>query len=129
MPPPLLYPLEPLMSAAESFSQAQCFAALGLADVNAGTWAGSRGWSNEPGTLFDAVNPSTGQRLAQVRAATAVDYEHVLADAVVAAQAWREVPAPKRGEGRAAHGRGTARAQVGPRESRFAGKRQDQGRG
>jgi aldehyde dehydrogenase (NAD+) len=86
------------MSAAESFSQAQCFAALGLADVNAGTWAGSRGWSSEPGTLFDAVNPSTGQRLAQVRAATAADYEHVLADAVVAAQAWREVPAPKRGE-------------------------------
>jgi aldehyde dehydrogenase (NAD+) len=88
-----LQPSAPELSAAHA-----CFAALGLAAVNVGTWSGSRGWSSEAGTLFDAVNPATGQRLAQVRAATAADYEHVLADAVGAAHAWRQVPAPKRGE-------------------------------
>jgi aldehyde dehydrogenase (NAD+) len=86
------------LSPAGSSPAHECFAALGLAPVNAGTWSGSRGWSNAHGALFDAVNPSTGQRLAQVRAATAADYEQVLADAVVAARAWRQVPAPKRGE-------------------------------
>jgi len=86
------------LSPAGSSPAHECFAALGLATVNAGTWSGSRGWSNAHGALFDAVNPSTGQRLAQVRAATAADYEQVLADAVVAARAWRQVPAPKRGE-------------------------------
>ena len=73
--------------------------ALGLRDHNPGTWSGSRGWSKETtGALIDSVNPATGQRLAQIRGATAVDYEHVLSDAVRAAQQWRQVPAPKRGE-------------------------------
>jgi aldehyde dehydrogenase (NAD+) len=91
--------LSPTEMAPSGFPPAHaCFPALGLAAVNAGTWSGSHGWSNGSGALFDAVNPSTGQRLAQVRAATAADYEQVLADAVVAAQAWRQVPAPKRGE-------------------------------
>jgi aldehyde dehydrogenase (NAD+) len=85
------------MSSVETSPHA-CFAALGLGAVNSGTWVGGRGWSTEPGPLFDSVNPSTGQRLAQVRAATAADYEHVLAAAVLAAKTWREVPAPKRGE-------------------------------
>jgi aldehyde dehydrogenase (NAD+) len=73
--------------------------ALGLRDLNPGTWSGSHGWSTQTsGPLIDSVNPSTGKRLAQVRAATLQDYEHVMASAVAAAAAWRQVPAPKRGE-------------------------------
>jgi aldehyde dehydrogenase (NAD+) len=72
---------------------------LGLKDINAGTWSGSRGWSTEAhGPLIDSINPATGERLAQVRGATPADYEHVMAAAVAAAAAWRAVPAPKRGE-------------------------------
>src|SRR6266478_3640888 len=73
--------------------------ALGLRDINPGTWSGSRGWSTHTGgAIIDSINPATGQRLAQVRGATLEDYEQVMAAAVAAAAAWRLVPAPKRGE-------------------------------
>jgi aldehyde dehydrogenase (NAD+) len=73
--------------------------ALGLHDLNSGTWSGSHGWSKATtGALIESINPSTNQRLAQIRGATAEDYEHVLSAAVDAAKQWRQVPAPKRGE-------------------------------
>ena len=73
--------------------------ALGLSELNPGTWSGSHGWSEHTdGPLIDSVNPATGKRLAQVRGATLRDFEHVIAAAVTAAAAWRQVPAPKRGE-------------------------------
>src|SRR5450631_2993888 len=73
--------------------------ALGLRDINPGTWSGSHGWSKQTnGAVIDAINPATGKRLAQVRGATLEDYEQVMAAAVAAAAAWRLVPAPKRGE-------------------------------
>jgi len=72
---------------------------LGLGAVNAGAWSGSRGWSDATDVaLMDVRNPSDGTLLAQVRPASAQDYEHVLSSAVDAAAAWRDVPAPKRGE-------------------------------
>ena len=72
---------------------------LGLAAVNSGAWSGTHGWSKENGgSLINSVNPSTGQRLAQVRGATAADYEQVLASAAATSVIWRKVPAPKRGE-------------------------------
>ena len=72
---------------------------LGLKDLNAGAWSGCQGWSTDnSAALIDAINPSTGERLAQVRAASARDYEHVMQSAQAAAAAWRRVPAPKRGE-------------------------------
>jgi aldehyde dehydrogenase (NAD+) len=73
--------------------------ALGLAESNAGAWSGSHGWSSlESGPMIESMSPSTGERLARVRGATAADYERVLSSAVEAARAWRRVPAPKRGE-------------------------------
>ena len=73
--------------------------ALGLSPLNSGAWSGSGGWSQDTvGALIDSVNPSSGKRLAQVRGATAQDYERVMSDAVAAAALWRKVPAPKRGE-------------------------------
>jgi aldehyde dehydrogenase (NAD+) len=72
---------------------------LGLKDTNAGAWSGSHGWSGDTGgPMIESINPATGQRLAQVRGATAADYEIVMAAALAAAAAWRRVPAPKRGE-------------------------------
>jgi aldehyde dehydrogenase (NAD+) len=72
---------------------------LHLRALNPGTWSGLRGWSEQQsGPLIDSINPATGQRLAQVCGATLEDYEHVMTAAVDAAQQWRKVPAPKRGE-------------------------------
>ena len=73
------------------------FKELGLTSVNPGTWSGE-GWSTSEGPLFDALNPSTGAVLAQVRGATGADYERVIGSAVAAAARWRDVPAPRRGE-------------------------------
>jgi len=72
---------------------------LGLGPLNPGAWSGARGWSNATGTaLLNVSNPANGTLLAQVRPASAEDYEHVMSSALAAAAAWREVPAPKRGE-------------------------------
>ena len=47
---------------------------LGLQDINAGVWSGSKGWSTDTsGPLIESINPATGQRLAQVRGATFAD--------------------------------------------------------
>ncbi len=73
--------------------------ALGIGAVNPGSWSGTHGWSaTDSGPLLEVVNPANGEPLAQVRGATAADYERVMAGAVAAARAWRLVPAPKRGE-------------------------------
>ncbi|HEY2679174.1 MAG TPA: aldehyde dehydrogenase family protein [Steroidobacteraceae bacterium] len=73
--------------------------ALGLKNINAGAWSGTRGWSEDAtGALIDSINPATGLKLAQVRGATPADYEHVMTSALAAAAAWRRVPAPQRGE-------------------------------
>src|SRR5579859_2021720 len=72
---------------------------LGLGPLNPGAWSGLRGWSSATDeALMNVRNPANGTLLAQVRPASANDYERVITSAVAAAAAWREVPAPKRGE-------------------------------
>jgi aldehyde dehydrogenase (NAD+) len=72
---------------------------LGLGPLNPGAWSGARGWSSATdGALLNVRNPANGALLAQVRPASAEDYEHVVGAAQAAAAAWRDVPAPKRGE-------------------------------
>src|SRR5215469_9427671 len=72
---------------------------LGLGPLNPGAWSGVRGWSaTTEGALINVRNPANGTLLAQVRPASVEDYEHVMTSAVAAAAAWRDVPAPKRGE-------------------------------
>jgi aldehyde dehydrogenase (NAD+) len=74
-------------------------AELGLEAVNPGTWSGHDGWLADPAApLVESVNPATGTVLGAVRAATAADYERVMASASAVAEEWRRVPAPKRGE-------------------------------
>ena len=72
---------------------------LGLEAVNAGAWSGSKGWSSKTqGQTIDVRNPANGELLAQVRGASAEDYEQVMKSAVETAVQWGKVPAPKRGE-------------------------------
>jgi aldehyde dehydrogenase (NAD+) len=72
---------------------------LGLGPLNPGAWSGTRGWSSATdAALLNVRNPANGTLLAQVRPASAEDYEHVMSSALEAAAAWRDVPAPRRGE-------------------------------
>ncbi|HEY3786754.1 MAG TPA: aldehyde dehydrogenase family protein [Steroidobacteraceae bacterium] len=72
---------------------------LGLAGTNPGAWSGAHGWSQgRDNALVNVRNPADGTLIAQVRPASAEDYEHVLTSATQAARVWRRVPAPKRGE-------------------------------
>ncbi len=72
---------------------------LGLKATNAGAWSGTHHWSeSRDSTLINVRNPADGTLIAQLRPASAQDYENVMASAVEAAAQWRLVPAPKRGE-------------------------------
>jgi aldehyde dehydrogenase (NAD+) len=74
-------------------------ARLGLSETNPGAWSGSKGWStSQEGTLVNVRNPASGAVIAQVRPASAADYENVITSAMETATIWRTVPAPKRGE-------------------------------
>ena len=72
---------------------------LGLKASNPGAWSGTKGWSaSRDGALVTVRNPADGALIAEMRSASAADYEAVMTSAVAAAAAWRRVPAPKRGE-------------------------------
>jgi len=72
---------------------------LGLEAVNAGTWTGHDGWLDDAAApLVHSVNPATGDAIAAVRATTPAQYEQLMSSARAVADAWRRVPAPKRGE-------------------------------
>jgi aldehyde dehydrogenase (NAD+) len=71
---------------------------LGLKAVNAGTCCGPDGWiMDRTGAELVSSNPATGKPIATVRQATPAAYEAVVTAAVAAFDAWRAVPAPKRG--------------------------------
>ena len=80
-----------------SHGRAALFAELGLKARNAGACAGPQSWRGGGATLA-ARSPTDETLLAEIATATGADYDAVLASAVAAAQAWRDVPAPKRGE-------------------------------
>lgn len=71
---------------------------LNIKSVNPGAFSG-HGWHsvNHAHTL-ESFNPSTGNKIAEIATCTMDDYEQVMQRAEQAAQAWRKVPAPKRGE-------------------------------
>ncbi|HAT1774072.1 aldehyde dehydrogenase family protein [Legionella pneumophila] len=71
---------------------------LNIKSVNPGAFSG-HGWHsvNHVHTL-ESFNPSTGNKIAEIATCTMDDYEQVMQRAEQAAQAWRKVPAPKRGE-------------------------------
>jgi len=72
---------------------------LGLTAENPGACFGPGVWSTttDAGSI-DSINSATGEVIARVHAASQADYERILDQAVETARAWRQVPAPHRGE-------------------------------
>jgi aldehyde dehydrogenase (NAD+) len=68
---------------------------LSLKSTNAGVFAGS--WGGR-GAVLEKYSPIDGSRLGRVKQATPADYEATVTAAHQAFLAWRDVPAPKRGE-------------------------------
>ena len=72
---------------------------LGLAVVNPGACSGPDGWSGlREDDLLESINPANGAVIARIAATGEEEYGRVMAAAETAAQAWREVPAPRRGD-------------------------------
>lgn len=72
---------------------------LGIQAVNSGGSTGNGWWSGRnDGTLLPSINPSTGEQIAGVYPCSAEDYQRIVKESLEAFQAWRIVPAPKRGE-------------------------------
>jgi aldehyde dehydrogenase (NAD+) len=73
--------------------------ALNLGDSHSGTYLGRGEWSKtvDAGTI-ESLNPATNEVLAKVHASSAQDYETIVARAQAAFEAWRNTPAPRRGE-------------------------------
>src|SRR5690242_3397160 len=72
-------------------------ARLGLKLHNAGACAAPADWRGS-GPNLASVSTSDESVIANTATASAGDCDAVLASAAAAARAWREVPAPKRGE-------------------------------
>ncbi len=76
---------------------ADILAALGLAEVSSGVFAGE--WVDAPtGGEVVSVAPSTGQPIGRVLAASPAEYDAAVDAAARAFETWRTVPAPRRGE-------------------------------
>lgn len=69
---------------------------LGLSETNSGVYAG--GWLSGEGGDLEVLNPSTGETLAIVRQASSDEYDRVVGTSTEAFEAWRMLPAPRRGE-------------------------------
>src|SRR5258705_11818617 len=68
----------------------------GIRATNSGASSGE--WLDPHGPELVSTNPATGDPIARVRQATAVDYEMVVTAATRTFDKWRVVPAPRRGE-------------------------------
>jgi aldehyde dehydrogenase (NAD+) len=74
----------------------ELFTRLGLNDIRCGAFADD--WIATSGPVIESHNPATNEILARVPTATRADYERVIAAAQTSFLAWRNVPAPQRGE-------------------------------
>ncbi len=70
---------------------------LQISAVNPGTCLGPDGWIDSGGEAITSFNPTTGEPIAQVIAASAESYDQAVVSAESAFQTWRTMPAPKRG--------------------------------
>ncbi|MEW5987834.1 MAG: aldehyde dehydrogenase family protein [Chloroflexota bacterium] len=71
---------------------------LHIAGLNPGACHGPAGWLDSQGPLLTSYNPTTGEPIAQVTQATAATCNQVINQAQASFQAWRETPAPRRGQ-------------------------------
>ena len=73
--------------------------ALGLSGSESGTYLGNDEWSStRDAGVLEPVNPTDGEVLGQVHAASEADYEKIVERAQAAFKTWRTTPAPLRGE-------------------------------
>ena len=86
------------MSGAQVIDVAALLRELGIEARNPGACMGGVWTSSRAGTTIEVRNPSSGELLAMVDPATGDDYEALMQRAVNVAAAWREIPAPRRGE-------------------------------
>jgi aldehyde dehydrogenase (NAD+) len=80
-----------------SIDRGALLARLGLESENPGACAGPKSWRGGGASLI-SHSPADGSPIASVRGASLENLDAVIGAAVAAAGAWREVPAPKRGE-------------------------------
>lgn len=71
---------------------------LQIDEVNAGACWGPDAWLSGQGDRLVSYNPATGEAIASVVQATAVEYEAVVSAAQQAFVSWRTTPAPRRGQ-------------------------------
>tara|TARA_R110002096_G_scaffold161007_5_gene327419 strand:+ start:11534 stop:13051 length:1518 start_codon:yes stop_codon:yes gene_type:complete len=71
---------------------------LGLSEINDGTWFGAASSRDESTGIIESINPATNELIASVRSTSAAEYEQIVAQAAESFKAWRQVPAPVRGE-------------------------------
>ncbi|MFN2334307.1 MAG: aldehyde dehydrogenase family protein [Wenzhouxiangellaceae bacterium] len=72
---------------------------LGLGADNPGACFGPGHWSTTTDSgVIESINPATGKIIARVHSASEQDYERLLEQTLETARAWRQVPAPQRGE-------------------------------
>ncbi len=74
----------------------QVLSGLGITDLESAALAGD--WLETTGDVVQSIDPATGQPLGQIRLADADDYERVVQVTQEAFKAWRQWPAPRRGE-------------------------------
>jgi len=72
---------------------------LGIKDFNPGAYFGNNEWSStQDKGIIESFNPANGELIGSVYGASEADYERIMETAQSAFEAWREVPAPQRGE-------------------------------
>ncbi|WP_270088549.1 L-piperidine-6-carboxylate dehydrogenase [Sphingobacterium sp. SYP-B4668] len=69
---------------------------LGIKEENPGTSTGANWFAS--GELITSFSPVDGKEIAKVTSTTYTEYEDVIQTATTAAQLWKDIPAPKRGE-------------------------------
>ncbi len=73
---------------------------LGIQSENFGASCGDGGWvaAGVLGPILASYNPSTGDKIAEVKTCSETQYDLVVAKSLAAFYQWRQMPAPKRGE-------------------------------
>ena len=71
---------------------------LNIEALNAGACTGYDGWIHGEGPILTSYNPTTNEPIAGVRQATPEVYDRVIDHARGTFDAWRTIPAPKRGD-------------------------------
>jgi len=81
------------------FEPTQILTRCGIQSLQSGSHASRMGWTPIEGRAsFDAICPADGKTSARIADSTADDYRAIVACARQAQLAWRNVPAPRRGE-------------------------------